>query len=85
MEEIFVVALVVACIFWALRQHQNTQKVYYIRAVINDKNPKDLYADPPKRGSIIVSSEPDKLVQKINHYLGIKDNHNVFIEHIQPL
>ena len=98
MEFILIAVLAAAAyIFYALRQLKKPteqlrelkerEHVYYMRVVISDKNPNDLYAQPyhPVRGAIILTSKPTEIAQKINLHFNIKEHQNVFIEHIQAL
>lgn len=70
-----------------LREREQREHVYYMRVIISDKNPQDLYAQPyhPVRGSMVVTSKPSDLAEKINRHFEIKEHQNVFIEHVQAL
>lgn len=74
-------------VVWYLRKNIDREHVYYVRIIISDNNPNDLYAQPyhPFHGSMIVSSKPLELVEKINHCFNIREHQNVFIEHVQVL
>ena len=96
MQEILIVTLSIftVYIYYVLRKMkqmtealQCRERIFYMRIVISDKNPNDLYAQPyhPMRGSIIVSSKPDEIAQKINQHFNITEYQNIFIEHVQPL
>jgi hypothetical protein len=67
------------------KQLQERERVYYMRVVVSDKNPDDLYSSRPVRGSMIMTSKPIEIGQKINHHFHVTDGQNVFIEHVQPL
>jgi hypothetical protein len=96
MQEILVVTLVAfaAYIFYVVRQIKrmtdalkNRERVYYMRVIVSAKDQNDLYSDPyhPFKGSIIVMSKPENIVQKINTHFNINENKNMFIEHVQAL
>lgn len=75
MELVLVAVLAAAAyLFYALRQLKElkeSERVYYMRIIISDKDPENLYAQPyhPVRGSMIVTSKPTEIAQKINQYV----------------